>query len=44
VITVEVEPDGLSFDANSIQSERITEDADYEGFSNQLTIQELQDH
>jgi hypothetical protein len=31
VIAVEVEPDGLSFDADSIQSERITEDAEYEG-------------
>lgn len=31
VIAMEVEPDGLSFDADSIQSERITEDADYEG-------------
>lgn len=31
VIAMEVEPDGLSFDAGSIQSERITEDADYEG-------------
>lgn len=31
VIAMEVEPDGLSFDADSIQSERITEHADYEG-------------
>lgn len=31
VIAVEVEADGLSFDPESIQSERITEDADYEG-------------
>ncbi len=31
VIAVKVDPDGLSFDAESIQSERITEDADYEG-------------
>jgi hypothetical protein len=31
VIAVKVEPDGLSFDPESIQSERITEDADYEG-------------
>jgi hypothetical protein len=26
-----VEPDGLTFDANSVKAERITEDADYEG-------------
>jgi hypothetical protein len=31
VMEVHVDPDGLSFDAESIQSERITEDADYEG-------------
>jgi predicted nucleotidyltransferase component of viral defense system len=31
VMTVEVAPDGLTFDPGSIQSERITEDADYEG-------------
>ena len=31
VIAVDVEPDGLSFDPDSIQSERITEDADYQG-------------
>jgi hypothetical protein len=31
VIAMEVEPDGLSFDADSIQSERITKDADYDG-------------
>ena len=31
VIAVKVDPDGLSFDAESIQSEPITEDADYEG-------------
>lgn len=31
VIAVKVEPDGLSFDTDSIQSERITEDADYAG-------------
>lgn len=31
VLDVEVEPDGLAFDTNSIQSERITEDADYQG-------------
>lgn len=31
VMKVEVEPDGLTFDPESIQSERITEDADYDG-------------
>ena len=31
VMAVDVEPDGLTFDPDSIQSERITEDADYEG-------------
>lgn len=31
VMSVEVEPDGLTFDPESIQSERITEDADYDG-------------
>ncbi len=31
VMAVNVEPDGLTFDPESIQSERITEDADYEG-------------
>jgi len=31
IMTVVVEPDGLIFDPDSIQSERITEDADYEG-------------
>ncbi|MDR3557813.1 MAG: nucleotidyl transferase AbiEii/AbiGii toxin family protein [Syntrophobacteraceae bacterium] len=31
VIAVVVEPDGLAFDPDSIQSERITEDADYAG-------------
>lgn len=31
VMSVEVEPDGLTFDPKSIQSERITEDADYDG-------------
>ena len=31
VMEVEVEPDGLTFDPASIQSERITEDADYDG-------------
>lgn len=28
---IEVEPDGLAFDADSVKAERITEDADYEG-------------
>jgi hypothetical protein len=28
---IEVEPDGLTFDAHSVKAERITEDADYEG-------------
>ncbi|MGH9735495.1 MAG: nucleotidyl transferase AbiEii/AbiGii toxin family protein [Candidatus Acidiferrales bacterium] len=28
---IEVEPDGLTFDADSVKAERITEDADYEG-------------
>ena len=31
VMAVDVEADGLTFDPDSIQSERITEDADYEG-------------
>ena len=31
IMAVDVEPDGLTFDPDSIQSERITEDADYEG-------------
>ena len=31
IISVDVEPDGLKFDANSIRAERITKDADYEG-------------
>jgi hypothetical protein len=31
ITTVDVEPDGLTFDPESIQTERITEDADYEG-------------
>ena len=28
---MEVEPDGLTFDVDSVKAERITEDADYEG-------------
>jgi hypothetical protein len=28
---IEVQPDGLNFDADSVKAERITEDADYEG-------------
>jgi len=31
VLNVDVEADGLAFDPDSIQAERITEDADYEG-------------
>lgn len=31
VLSVDVEPDGLVFDANTVHSERIAEDADYEG-------------
>lgn len=31
ILAVEVEPDGLAFDSESIRTERITEDADYEG-------------
>jgi predicted nucleotidyltransferase component of viral defense system len=31
VLVVDVEPDGLSFKPDSIQTERITQDADYEG-------------
>lgn len=31
ILTVDVETDGLAFDPASIQAERITEDADYEG-------------
>ena len=31
IMAIAVEPDGLIFDPDSIQSERITEDADYEG-------------
>jgi hypothetical protein len=31
ILTVDVEPDGISFDPTTINSERITEDADYEG-------------
>ena len=31
ILTVDVETDGLAFDPESIQVERITEDADYEG-------------
>jgi hypothetical protein len=31
MLAVEVEPDGLVFDASTIQTERITEDADYRG-------------
>ncbi len=31
ILAADVEPDGLFFDTDSIKSERITEDADYEG-------------
>ena len=31
LLAVEVDPDGLFFDSESIRTERITEDADYEG-------------
>jgi hypothetical protein len=31
ILGVEVDTDGLTFDLNTIQTERITEDADYEG-------------
>ena len=31
ILAVDVEADGLAFDSDSIQAERITEDADYEG-------------
>jgi len=31
ILSVKVEPDGLAFDSESIQTERITEEADYEG-------------
>jgi hypothetical protein len=31
ILTADVEPDGLDFDPDSIQTERITEDADYKG-------------
>jgi len=31
VIAIDVEPDGLTFDASSVEAERITEDADYAG-------------
>jgi Nucleotidyl transferase AbiEii toxin, Type IV TA system len=31
IMAVDVEPDGLAFNPDSIQSERITDDADYEG-------------
>ncbi len=31
ILSVDVEPDGLGFDPDSVRSERITEDADYRG-------------
>ncbi len=36
VLAVEVEPDGLTFDSESIQTERIIEDSDYEGIRARL--------
>jgi len=36
---LEVEPDGLVFDADSVKAERITEDADYEGVRVTFTAQ-----
>jgi len=33
ILAVETTPDGLTFDANSIRIERITEDAEYEGIN-----------
>jgi hypothetical protein len=35
---IEVEPDGLTFDADSVKAERITEDADYEGVRVTFTV------
>jgi predicted nucleotidyltransferase component of viral defense system len=37
VCVQEVEPDGLTFDSHTVQSERIKEDADYEGVRVNLT-------
>lgn len=37
ICTLEVEPDGLAFDRATVQSERIKEDADYEGVRVNLT-------
>ena len=31
ILSVEIEPDGMIFDRNTIKAERIAEDADYEG-------------
>ena len=37
ILSVEVEPDGLIFDASTIRTERISEDADYEGIRVRFT-------
>ena len=37
ILSSEVEPDGLIFDASTIQTERISEDADYEGIRVRFT-------
>lgn len=37
ILAVEVEPDGLVFDASTIRTERISEDADYEGIRVRFT-------
>ena len=38
IIAVEVPPDGLVFDPDSIRAERITQDADYEGMRLRFTV------
>lgn len=37
ILSVEIEPDGLVFDPDSIRAERIKEDADYEGIRVRFT-------
>jgi hypothetical protein len=37
ILFVEVEPDGLTFDASTVRTERISEDADYEGIRVKFT-------
>ncbi len=37
ILSVEVDPDGLVFDPDSVRAERITEDADYEGIRVRFT-------